>query len=73
MEMFSLLALSALLVVAGGAATFATAVLLPQALVDRAQRHGRFFGLEASQGRTGGGSGRRRRAMAPIFGVLQAI
>ena len=73
MELISLLALGALMVLAGGAATYLMAVRLPQHLLDRAQGHGRFAGLEPVQRRSGGGSGRRRRAMAPIFGALQAI
>jgi hypothetical protein len=73
MEMFSFLALAIVLVLAGGAATYAVAVLLPQSLVDRAQRHGRFFGLNPAPRRPDRGSGRRMAARAPIFGAPQSI
>ncbi len=73
MEMFSLLALAVVLVIAGGAATFAVAVLLPKNLVDRAQRHGRFFGLDPAPRRPDRGSGRRIGPTARTFGALQGI
>jgi hypothetical protein len=73
MEMFSLLALGALMVLGGGAATYLMAVRLPQHLLDRAQGHGRFAGLEPAPRGSSGGSGRRMRVAAPIFGALQAI
>ncbi|SOY61042.1 hypothetical protein [Cupriavidus taiwanensis] len=49
------------LVAAGGAVTWLIGTRVPEPVFARAQRHGRFNGLEPRPPRRGGGGGRMRR------------